>query len=280
MEWFGKAKNFVIDKAKSVGIPIPVVEKTVDPAYDQAKEQFKKLKLDTEKIIGSIVQMNTQLKTLASATKRFGDDLSTMFVNTQQNTKNEAKGISLFGGQFEKFTENILNKQIDSGVVSPLAVYHKEIKRLQVVKEKRKVARKEYDESRAKLKAYKDSNQKYEEVMAINAETEKAFQKYNELNQDFIMNVNRLAMQRTQSLDLPFRNLTNIMSQYLMQVFNEMSRMKVSFPPQVFAPRVPMAPVGTVPQAQPMPMPQQPMQMQFSPPPPPPVEENPYAGLA
>ena len=270
MQWFGKAKDFVIDKAKSVGIPIPKVEKTIDPQYNQAKEQFKTISLDTEKIIGNLIQMNTQLEILAKSTRKFGDDLSQMFLNTSQNTKNEAKSISIFGSQFENFTTNIYGKQIDPNVISPLAVFHKEVQRLKTVKEKRKPARKEYDEARAKLQAMKDANCTFGDVQNANNETTKAFAKYNELNQDFIINVNRLVMQRAQSLDLPFRNLSNLMGQYLLQIFNEMSRMKVSFPPQVFAPRVPMAPVGS----------NSPQQVQMPPPVSPlPDPNNPYAGL-
>ena len=244
MQWFGKAKDFVIDKAKSVGIPIPKVEKTIDPQYTQAKQQFKTISLDTEKIIGNLIQMNTQLEILARSTKKFGEDLTQMFLNTAQNTKNEAKSISMFGSQFENFTTNIYGKQIDPNVISPLAVYHKEVERLKTVKEKRKPARKEYDEARAKLKALRDANSPFGDVQNAESETSKAYAKYNELNQDFIVNVNRLVMQRAQSLDMPFRNLSYLMGQYLLQIFNEMSRMKVSFPPQVFAPRVPMAPVS------------------------------------
>ena len=277
MQWLGKAKDFVIDKAKSVGIPIPKIEKTVDPQYNQAKEQFKTIKIDTEKIIGNLIQMNTQLQRIAKSTKKLGDDLSQMFVNAPQNTKNEAISISMFGSQFESFTTNIYMKQIDPNVISPLAVYQKEIQRLKTVKEKRKPARKEYDEIRAKLQAYRDANASYSDVMELDKETQKAFKKYNELNQDFIVNVNRLVMQRAQSLDYPFINLSNLMSQYLLQIFSEMGKMKVSFPPHVFQPRVPMTSVSAAPQPAPVPPPvaAQPL----FPPPGMPDPQNPYAGL-
>ena len=229
MSWLGN----IVDKAANV-VGIPKIIKTSDPRYNEAKETFKLLSVDTEQIIGSLIQMQTQIQQLAKASVKFGEDINLWFSDSPRETKLAATTVDSFAKEFDQLTLNYLKPRIDPNVVAPLAIFQKEVLRLQTVKEKRKKARKEFDSSRAKLVLSIEKKENAQKITEFENENKKNKSKYEELNEDFIFSISKLQEQRPEILEKPFRNLVAILSQYLYQVFNQMQKFRTTFPPSTF----------------------------------------------
>ena len=60
---------------------------------------------------------------------------------------------------------------------------------------------------------------------------------YSNLNMKFINGINRLKDERETTFNIPFKNLTCLISQYMMQTFTEIQKYRISFPPETFTPK-------------------------------------------
>jgi len=239
MSWLGS----IYDKAASA-VGIPKVVKTIDPRYTEAKESFKTLSVDTEHIIGSLIQMQTQIQQLSRSCVKLGEDVSSWFSDAPRETKLQGMTVEAVAKQFDNLTTNFLKPRIDPNVIAPLAIFQKEVVRLQGVKDKRKKARKEYDNTKAKLQLSVDKQELPQKVAELESEMRKTKAKYEEFNEDFISSISKLNVQRPEILEKPFRSLVGILSQYMIQLFTEMQKFRTTFPQTVFSPQQP-SPIET-----------------------------------
>lgn len=57
---------------------------------------------------------------------------------------------------------------------------------------------------------------------------------YRLLNTKFIDSVNKLKKRRKSTFYIPLKNMLCLTSQYMMQVFTEIQKYRISFPPKLF----------------------------------------------
>ncbi|OHT05738.1 hypothetical protein TRFO_26482 [Tritrichomonas foetus] len=214
----------------------PKVVKTIDPRYKEASVNYKQVSIDTEQIIGSLIQMKTHLENLAKASVKLGEDINHWYADAPEDQQIKAKTTNSFTHNFSNLTVNFLGPRIDPHVVKILAKYQAEVVRLEKVKHERKAARREYDKAKSVvtfLITADDKNQlKMREADKKMKETKAV---YDKLNEDFIQSVHKLVETRAETLETPFRNLIAIMSQYMMQIFSDMQKFRTTFPNCAFS---------------------------------------------
>ena len=231
---FDKFKNAAKDLTKSAlsTVGIPVVTKTKDPLYTEAKNSFKILCGETEKVVGSLSTLQSRISQIS----RLSEELSanyTQWVKDLGNEEriNQAITLESFGKQFENLSNNFLKPRAEFIVIRPLALLQAEIMRLSEIKLQRKEAVKKYDSARAKLKMLEEQKSpKSSEIAKATEETNDTKKVYDELNTSFISGVRGLSSSFEEKFAVPIRNLVAVFSQYMMQIFAEAQKFRTTFP--------------------------------------------------
>ena len=232
--------NSIQNKVSNVTRQIigPKFEKTIDPRYKEASAQYKKISIETEHIIGYLIQMNKKLSNLAMATSKFGNDINHWFLDAPEDQQLKGKTTQSFAIHFSNLTLNFLGPRVDANVIKTLSQYQIEVSKLAEVRINLKEARKEYDKANSTLNFLVFNNDDSKKIAEYNIKMNKAKNTYQELNEDFILRVRKLIETRPDTLEKPFKNLVCILSQYMMQVFQELQKFKTLFPDNVFCQKV------------------------------------------
>ncbi|OHT17494.1 hypothetical protein TRFO_02523 [Tritrichomonas foetus] len=223
--------SLAISKISSQKIP-----KTIDPRYTEAKTTFKKISFDVSKMINSLNQMQLNLQKLATASLKFGEDIDHWFSDAPEDAQLKAKTTLSFSKHFSALTINFLSPKVEPNVIALLVRYQNEMNRLNDVKIQRKLARIEYDKSRAALESFLADPSKIDPSKLEEAKLKVSKDKdlYSPLNEDFITSVKKLEDNRESSFEKPYKNLLCLTSQYMMQVFTELQKFRTTFPPNLF----------------------------------------------
>lgn len=216
----------------------PTVEKTKDPLYSKAKLKLKKILSDVEEIeqiIYSIEQMEKALKYLSDASYQLGKDLNESFSDASEEEKLKARTNLNFTKNFYALTNSFLIPRIDEHVILLIRKIKNKANHLLEVKKNVKLLRQEYDLSRAIVHDYY-ANYSDDEVEMRNAinKMKKDEENYRLLNTKFIDSVNKLKKRRKSTFYIPLKNMLCLTSQYMMQVFTEIQKYRISFPPKLF----------------------------------------------
>lgn len=222
----------VMDKAMGT-VGLAKIEKTIDQRYIDAKKVFNKASIEGDQIIGSLLQMINQLESLGRAAIKLGEDCCDSLKDAPRQAQAEAQTITDVARGFELLSSQFLHPRVDPHVVRPITVYQAELTRITNLKKKRSDARKKYDVSRYALEqAVK--RKETQNITDLEKEKSTNFAKYQQLNEDFINSTYRLISTREETMIRPYRNLIVILSQYLMQVLNQIQKFRSTFPPQAF----------------------------------------------
>ncbi|KAH0788748.1 hypothetical protein GPJ56_007430 [Histomonas meleagridis] len=211
----------LLEKASNAVNYVISSDKITDPEYDAAEQELKKLSLETDKIIGYLIKLQTHLEKLSRTSANLGEDVDKWFIDAPQESKLKAKTFLSVGKHFDALTVNFLHPRLEPHVISILSNYQAEVLNMEKVKKDRKKALDKYQKTLSAKDATEDQKAKDRE-------------EYEKLNQEFITNVKSLSERRAKELEIPFRNFTCIMSQYLMQVFTEIQKFRTTFPPELF----------------------------------------------
>lgn len=231
-----KAVNTTIDKAteqieKLQGVK---VVKTMDPRYNEAKINYNHMNVNTSNLIGSIMQMQSQMEQLSHLASKMGDDFSMWFMDSTPETKIKIKTTTNFTKQLDQLTTHFLGTRIDPHVVRLISEFQKEFERITVVKRERKKYRKEYDYARAYVSSKgateRDTNKFRENQQKMQTNKDA----YDKLNSDFINSVAVLQSKQYEYLEKPIRNLIALMSQYMLNVFTELQKFRTTYPGETF----------------------------------------------
>lgn len=213
----------------------PVVEKTRDPLYKDAKQSLEKLTFNFNQMINYINQVETTLQKLSDISLKFGQDIREFYSDAPQDQQLKAQTNLNFTKHFCALTNNFFIPRTNTNVISLLNQFNELITQANQLKEKLKLSRKEYDKSKALvqfLSEDSDTNttKMREAIDKMDADNEK----YSKLNNDFINLVAAINESREKEFERPFKNLVCLSSQYLMQVFSQVQKFRTTFPPNVF----------------------------------------------
>ena len=209
----------------------PSVQKSKDPRYTDAKKKLLILEQDTEKLVGTMSQMLSQMRDLSSILLRMGINISNYFEDTdEENTKNKILTIESFVRSFDNLTSNFLLPRLNPLIIEPLARFQKEIYRLQGVKIELKAWRSKYDYNRTYYEYYSQRQSNQEEIDKWKHDYEESEENYTKYNEDFINSISNLMKTRTQMIEKPCRIFISIISQYYHQIFTELQKFRTTFP--------------------------------------------------
>ena len=212
----------------------PAITKTKDPRYTEAKKNLIILQKDTEKLIGTISQMLSQLREISSTAMKIGVNLSEYAeAEENQNFKNEVITIESFGKAFDYLTANFLSSRLNPLIIKPLALFQHEVNQLIPLKDEIKNARNQYDYNRTYLQYYIDHQYDENFLEKWRKDTEDAQNTYNKLNEDFIERTKKLMDEKSTLIDKPSRIFISVLSQYLLQLFQELQKFRTTFPKEV-----------------------------------------------
>ena len=231
-------QNFVSKATVAVTkITAPNIEKDYDPRYHEAKEKFLRLNLNFDKMVKLIKTFESNLEKLSKASLKLSSNMVEWLNDGSYEQQIKAKTALSFSKHFSALTINFLQPRVEPHVIALLSKYQDEINRLKEVRSQIKKTRKEYLKSISaleKLKANPTTDQMTIEEAQLTVKKNK--EEYEKLNKDFVASVRKLDESKEQSLEVPFKNLLCLMSQYMMQVFKELQRFRTTFPPQTFRP--------------------------------------------
>lgn len=222
--------NRVINKIKG-----PVIEKTKDPLYKEAKINLKNLTFATQQMINYIDQIDQTLQKLSDLTIKFGQDISECYADAPQDQQLKVRTNLNFSKHFCALTNNFFIPRMNTNVILLLSQFSDQITQANLLKSDLKSARKEFDKSRA-IVSFLSEDPTTDAVKMREAidKMDNDDQKYSKLNSDFINTVNKLKEQRETTFEVPFKNFLCLSSQYMMQVFTELQKYRTTFPPNVF----------------------------------------------
>ena len=239
-ELANKAVSKIDEVATSVGIG--KVEKTQDPRYDEAKKLFKNISIDSEKIVGGIIQYEGQLKNLADLAVKLTVDLNQWFQDAPNPSTSKITTLQSLSKDFDITTNNFFCPRLEPHVIKHVSQFHAEVERLRKIKSQRSKARKDYDVARTQLSHAVEHKFSSETISTFDNKARECREKYTPLNEDFISSVHKLVASRSNLVERPIRNLLCLQSQYMMHIFTELQKLRSVFPPETFVPRTVVQP--------------------------------------
>lgn len=207
--------------------------KTIDPNYTECKIAFKNMYRDSKNLMESLYNFYNSIQQVAHITKKISESACDI-VNDSPQFYTQGRQMNYVSQEIDKLSMNFLKGQIDPYVFKPMENFIKEVEALKAMKKNRKEMRKEYDEIRGRVKKESEKSSNLDALRPLENELGISKQRYEEANYKFIYSTRSLLKRREQCLDLPFKNMMKILSQYLTGVSTQMMRLKSQFPNDVF----------------------------------------------
>ncbi|KAK8897871.1 hypothetical protein M9Y10_000100 [Tritrichomonas musculus] len=213
----------------------PVVVKTIDPLYKEAKETLKIITIDADKMINYIEQIENTLKKLSQLSMQFGDDINQFYSDAPEEKQEKAKTNFNFIKNFFALTNGFFIPRTEFNVISLITQYRDETNQLNELKKNVKLLRTEYDKSRAMVQYLSidpdvDKNKMNQALDKMEIDN----QNYSQINIQFVNSVNKLKEKRKATFEITFKNFLCLSSQYMMQIFTEIQKYRITFPPETF----------------------------------------------
>lgn len=215
----------------------PIVIKTIDPQYKEAKLNLQKMVNEVnelERSINYFDQIKTTLQKLSDVSLNIGEDIEQFFSDAPEEQLNRAKTHLNFSIHFSALTNNFFMPRTYTNINVIFNQVKKQINDLIQLKEDVKLLRHLYDKQKAIVDYLSNDCTVKDQKMA--EETHKmseCLKQYSSLNTKFINTVNSLFIDDN-TFQKPFKNMICLISQYLMQIFREIQKFRTTFPPELF----------------------------------------------
>lgn len=215
----------------------PVVVKTKDPHYKEAKLTLQKLIEEINELqrtINYFEQIKTTLQKLSDVSLNLGEDIENFFSDAPEAQVNRAKTHLNFSIHFSALTNNFLIPRANVNINLIFDDIKKQVDDLIKLKEDVKILRSLYDKQKAFVEYLsKDPDVNNDKLGKESNTLCECHQQYSTLNTKFINSVNNLSNDEN-TLKKPFKNMICLISQYLMQIFREIQKFRTTFPSELF----------------------------------------------